>query len=67
MTVFITRLFLLWLSGFLMSSGWINVELQQMLLTDQSIADAIQVVLSAVSASAWLGLWRLAKHMGWTT
>lgn len=67
MTIFVSRLFLLWLSGFLMSSGWINDELQQMLLTDPSIADALQIALSGVSAAAWLGLWRLAKHMGWTT
>lgn len=67
MVAFISRLALVWLSGFLMSSGWINDELQQMLLTDPAIADAIQVALSGVSMGAWLGFWKLAKRWGWAT
>lgn len=67
MVAFISRLALVWLSGWLYSSGWLNDELQQMLLNDPSIADATQVALSGVSMAAWLGFWRLAKRWGWTT
>ena len=67
MAAFVSRLFLIWLSGWLMSSGWINDELQQMLLTDPAIADAIQVVLSGAAMGAWFGFWRFAKARGWTT
>lgn len=67
MVAFVSRLFLLWLSGWLLSSGWINDELQQMLLTDPNIADALQVVLSGVAAGAWWAWWRLAKRWGWAT
>lgn len=67
MAAFITRLLLIWLSGWLMSSGWINDELQQMLLTDPAIADALQVALSGVAMGAWFGFWRFAKARGWTT
>lgn len=67
MAAFISRLFLLWLSGWLMSSGWLNAELQQTLLTDPSIADAVQVALSGVATAAWFAWWRLAKRWGLTT
>lgn len=67
MAAFITRLLLIWLSGWLYSSGWLNEELQQMLLTDPAIADALQVGLSGVAMGAWYGFWRLAKRWGWTT
>lgn len=67
MLAFISRMLLFWLSGFLMSSGWINDELQRMLLTDPGIADALQTALSGVFAGLWFAWWRLAKRWGWTT
>ena len=67
MVAFVSRILLLWLSGWLMSSGWINDELQQMLLTDPSVADALQVALSGVAAGVWWAWWRLAKRWGLTT
>lgn len=67
MVVFISRVLLLWLSGWLLSSGWINDELQQMLLTDPIITDALQIALSGAAAGVWWAWWRLAKRWGWAT
>jgi hypothetical protein len=67
MNALFSRLTVLWLSGFLMGSGWINEEIQQMLLTDPAITDALQVSISAIAAGIWLGMWRLAKRFGWAT
>lgn len=67
MIAFASRIFVVWLSGFLWSSGWINDEIQQMLTTDPEIADAVQVVLSGVVAGIWWAWWRLAKRFGWAT
>lgn len=67
MVVFISRVLLLWLSGWLLSSGWINDELQQMLLTDPTITDALQIALSGAAAGVWWAWWRLAKRWGWAT
>ena len=67
MVVFISRVLLLWLSGWLLSSGWINDELQQMLLTDPAITDALQIALSGAAAGVWWAWWRLAKRWGWAT
>lgn len=67
MVVFASRILLLWLSGVLMSSGWINDELQQMLLTDPAITDALQVALSGAAAGIWWAWWKLAKRWGLKT
>jgi len=67
MVAFVSRILLLWLSGWLMSSGWINDELQQMLLTDPDVAGALQVALSGATAGIWWAWWRLAKRWGLTT
>jgi len=67
MVAFASRLLLLWLSGWLMSSGWINDELQQTLLTDPAITDALQALLSLIFAGAWGVWWKYAKSRGWKT
>ena len=67
MTALASRILIVWLSGFLMASGWINDEIQQMLLTDTDIATAVQAGLSAVAMFVWWGFWQLAKYLGWKT
>jgi hypothetical protein len=67
MVAFASRIFIVWFSGVLFSSGWLNEELQQMLLTDPAIADAVQVALSAVTMGLWGFAWKLAKRWGWAT
>lgn len=67
MAALASRIFLVWISGFLMSSGWINDELQQLLTGDPAIADAVQVGLSAVAMGVWGLAWKLAKRWGWAT
>ncbi len=67
MVAFASRCFILWLSGVLFTSGWINEELQQMLLTDPAITDAIQALLSLVFAGVWGVWWKFAKSRGWKT
>jgi hypothetical protein len=67
MTELVARLFILWLSGFLMGSGWINEEIRNQITNDPAIATAVQTALSFVAGLIWLGLWRLAKRFGWKT
>lgn len=67
MAALASRIFIVWLSGVLYSSGWLNEELQQLLLTDPAVADAVQVALSGAAMGAWFGFWKLAKRWGWTT
>lgn len=67
MVALFSRILIMWLSGFLMSSGWINDELQQMLTTDPDITDAVQVAMSGAAAGVWWAWWRLAKRFGWST
>jgi hypothetical protein len=67
MIALVSRIFIVWLSGFLMASGWINDEIQQMLLTDPEFATAIQAALSALAMGGWLAFWRIAKRLGWAT
>ena len=66
MAVF-ARVFLVFLSGVLFSSGWINDELRALLQTDPDVAEAVQVALSGVAAGLWWAWWRLARRFGWTT
>lgn len=66
MTVWI-RIALYIFAGWLASSGLISEKVEGILTTDPSVADSINLAVSAAIAGLSVGWWKLAKRMGWKT
>ncbi|TCL70662.1 hypothetical protein [Rhizobium sp. BK251] len=66
MTVWI-RIALYIFAGWLASSGIIGDEVKGIITTDPTVADTINLAVSAAIASGSVLWWKLAKRMGWKT
>jgi len=66
MTTYI-RILLHVVAGWLVTSGWINDEIKNMIVNDPQVAAGIQVLLAAIVHGASLVWWRIAKRFGWST
>lgn len=61
------RILLYIVSGWLMSSGWINDELRQSLVSDPEAALLVQAAISGAVSGAAFGWRAAAKKFGWAT
>lgn len=61
------RIFLHVFAGWLLTNGYVNEELRDLISSDAGLADAVQVMLAVAVHIATLAWWRLAKRFGWKT
>lgn len=61
------RILLHVVAGILLTNGWINEEIRDLIVNDPEVALAVQVALAAVVHGLTVLWWRIAKWRGWST